>query len=220
MPNRITGMNRIIGVKDVNRVTGVVLAGGKSTRLPHKLFLSLRNGRPLYASAVDLLLDAGVSPVMLVAEEFFHTFRSINGKLYGRRAPELIIDSGEGIGPALRCMRRHSALPLLVLCGDNVYGAGTLDVDLGNVPWAAVNARAERHGLDGFVDGVGWVHRPARADGFVPLTTPWYFPQAELEGNTAVELLTAAGAHPLRIDDPEWRDLGTPESFAAYYRGP
>lgn len=206
---------------------GIVLMGGRSTRFPNKLFLSTRNGVPLFVEALDLLVSLGldtialcVNPsIQLVVREILENIRP---NAFDRAYFEL--DSYNGIVPVLN--KGLQPASCVVVCGDNVYGKTTVETCQRMMfRWEAesyytsycVCSNVVQDGLDGYnlERRFGWVSRSEPRH--LALRTPWFLSQGAVDSKDLLSLLMNKRAEPIMIEDQCWSDLGTPESVERYY---
>lgn len=210
----------------MTKTTYLILAGGHSTRVPGKIYLSqIGFGcEPLFLSAVNIADQACDEDrdqiIVLVAPGQESTVtRMCSG--YDVRVDT---DNHSGIVQAVRSYLSPTRR-LVVLCGDNVYGpetAAALQQEREGC-WVSVQTLSldRQRELDGYDRlSSAWVSRGMVKD--VALTTPWVFsPGTTIPAiaTTVPYALNEVHAVPVTVDDPEWRDLGTPEEVRRYYEG-
>jgi len=195
------------------RVAGVVLAAGRSTRMGRpKLALPLA-GRPLVRHAVDAALAAGLAEVVVVLGA---DAAAVGGALAGADERVRVVvnprpESGQGT--SLRCG--------LAALGAAVDGAAVL---LGDQP--AVGARLIAAVVAAFRAGSAPIVRPVYGDGTpghpVVLAREVWPAAAALRGDEGARALLAA--HPdwlaaVAIDGPPPADVDTPDDYTRALRG-
>lgn len=226
----------------------LVLAGGHSTRLPNKLFLTTLNGAPVFCSVLDLLIGRSNTEIVIACIEKDERFiRGILQQRYGNRqwwnVRFLCDEEPTGLMSVLQRAAREAknlkADTFSVFCGDNIYPADWLcrsEFSILNTfsspssnPVVATVARTvsinDPSQLDGYCDKLQrWVPRHLHKD-FV-LLTPWMFGASAFDkilasqAPSVVGLLNDVGALPWYATDPTgWYDLGTMDSWEQYKRG-
>lgn len=206
--------------------------GGRSTRVPNKLFLTTREGVPLFMHSLLLLRKVRVWPVLCLHYRTVDVVTQILKRFGYRQGThyQLEVDTHNGITPTLN--RKVLTSDLVVLCGDNTYGIKTermLDqllqewtTDLTQPSFCfCVPSENEINELDGYRNRhpEGWVHRTQTKD--FDLRTPWVLRRNTGEQNSAtvLEFLNKQRAVPILVEDPEWNDLGTQSKVEEYYSG-
>lgn len=208
---------------------GVVLAGGKSTRMPHKLWLcECQSGVNIVVANLELMNKyCGLNKRVVCLNQDDHAFSKMI-----RRYDSLVsqhLDSYTGF----QCLNELLQIDdLCVLCGDNVYGDVTWNAIALHkrtgphaTAYAAVNKLTRHTQLDKY-DPITkrWVDRDTQLGAFaynanMRLTTPWFIPKGyEVKHDRIVDCLNDWRALPLVVNDPKWHDLGTPESVKEYYK--
>ncbi len=204
---------------------GVLLAGGRATRLPNKVLLPTRSG-PMAIQALEHMKAAGCTKLVVLDQPC-----SLLGDVLADHPLEhtTVIDNFSGINNALSNIADMfpTNLRYAVFCADNVYPKNEQAAaknDTGN--YAIVRPIREdlAQGLD-FWAGDHWAERKARSTqiGALSLTTPWVFSYANLklaaEYKSIIEFFNECEVRPIMRGAKGWADLGTPESFAHYWRG-
>lgn len=199
---------------------GLVLCGGKALRLPHKLFLTMKNGEPLYTSAMDTVLSYGMEPVLAIPRNREAIFKTLNQYFFPGENIRLVFDDYGGLPALLKTMNTKED-DLAVFCGDNIYPRKWLSqVETGT---AYVRARqATDVELDGYQlkeQEWKWVHRTEPIT--FSLLTPWIFDRRTvISGNSLIEILNTAHIFPYVTEDQGWLDLGTEAALERYYASP
>ena len=195
---------------------GVVLAGGKSERVPYKIFLSQKNNKPLYRSSLDLLKKTFLKKTVITNREnyLWHTT--------DLSLSEMKEDNYSGIVAVINSVLKDQ--DACVVCADNIYGDVTLYTLLNHIKENHFGAFARYvdsdRGPTGELDGWSsklqrWVNRGEEMD--LELTTPWLIPKGVVEADNVVDLLNKKQLKPIICNDPEWYDLGTMKSLEEYY---
>lgn len=201
---------------------GVILCGGKSTRLHHKLWLCRKDtGMNIVVAAGQTLGYAkfvGMDMIFCV-NEWDHALHDLIKRQF--TTARLHADNHRGLSVLTDLSKEDD---LVVLCGDNVYGMTTVECINEcsrefTYPMAAVNpSKPDPVHLDAYHKGQGrWVLRSHDLINAISLTTPWFFPRGTEIRDNIVETLNVIGAVPHVVDDREWYDLGTPEKVKEYY---
>ena len=224
-------MKRQVLESEVQRdLLGVVLAGGAATRLPNKVLLPMLDLRPVIFSGLELLERAGCAEVAVVIPPFSAIAPVIRrAKL---RAQLHIVTQAEltgvphAISLAARAVNFHFQR-VLAVCADNVFPSdfplprvgwmlerSSVSV-ISSVPWwKAVHLAKERGGVfqtdatDHPRCFAGWLHL-TRRDAL----------DAKPHEET-VAFLNRVAVYPDNVGtQPGWHDIGTPESYLAYWQG-
>lgn len=193
---------------------GLILAGGRSTRVPYKMFLCQRdNKNPIIQSSVDLLINVGIKKIVAATtHEICLLLRQ-----WCLAIDEYQIDEHQGLVTVInRCLEKDDTI---IVCGDNLYGSVTtrtaervLDEERFGCFVSSVVDAKELDGWNG-----GWVGREFFSTS--RLVSPWIIPRGVVDNaSNILTLLTIKGMQPVHCDDPEWFDLGTMESLRGYYR--
>jgi hypothetical protein len=200
----------------------VVLAGGRSTRMLHKLYLCDKHGTNAVVAAGNTFLTAGYHEQDIVFclnrdDAFLHW-------MLENRFPHasFIEDDHRGLS-----VLNEIEDEKLILCGDNVYGSETrkhMCYGLTRSSSAVVNlavSKSRCFDLDQYdTSAMMWVRRgPNNTNHELnALTTPWHFmPGVQIIDNNLIHSLNAQGVTPRFVADSEWADLGTESSVKAYY---
>jgi dTDP-glucose pyrophosphorylase len=204
---------------------GVVLAGGLATRLPNKPLLPLRNHKPAITSGIDFLKRSGVNDVVVVVPPNSAIPRVLASFGYGPRF--CVQEHATGV-----CGAVAAAAPWLnplsdddrvvVTYCDNVYGESSklskIDASVANGHSVMfIDDPVKSHGLSKYSDGT-WVHDSKSnlcVAGWMLLDRRG----VELaDGAPSTEqLMNCVNGVPIRVDDPEWYDIGTVMTYAAYW---
>lgn len=195
---------------------GIILCGGKSTRLPLKLFLSDKTGWNIVLAAGRTLIRGGLreSELIFCLNEEADFLRGMIK--YCFRDAKLLFDRHAG----LRIINSLNE-DRVVLCGDNVYGE-TTEKAIKSFSWvhsaASVNRLVEPTEHLDFWTGRKWSRRSLPWDKqHAALTTPWFLKGDIKIGDNVIDTLNFYSMKPVFIDDPDWHDLGTSDSVRAYY---
>jgi hypothetical protein len=208
-------------------MTGIILAGGRSTRLPNKALLPKHNGRPLITSSVDYLVYNDVKKIVVVeAEESL--IRYVLQKLYPQVQFQFVCDNYAGIPAAISMVGQECAdNSYAICCCDNLYPAErTIPANI-DQPYAVVrqvSPNDAKH-LAKWVEGpqfTGWVDRHYSTASLVALTTPWVLTaDVCLAGAGEKDVTTWFNKFPsIRPREAElstWKDLGTEDTFIRYW---
>jgi len=103
---------------------GIILAGGKSLRLPHKILLPQREikYRPIIASSIDCTLFCDLTYIFVNKTEEKFLYEFLNNLHLLRNNIRFLIDNYNGIVSAISIIaKKHPKELLFILCGDNVY---------------------------------------------------------------------------------------------------
>lgn len=198
-------------------VRGIILCGGKATRLPNKPLLPMHDLRPLICSSVDYLRRNGIHFITLACDE-----DNLIPNVLRRTYPDTQFDVSictDGVGPAIRQAVVDFGDPegYVVLCCDNIYPVEPIpdEMDVAvtrEVPYEDL-IHLSRHCIDGT-----WVDRSGVIENTVALTTPWV-----LSAHTALRLTSVPESfNDLNIvgyemPRQEWADLGTDDTYRRYW---
>lgn len=221
-------------------MTPVVLAGGFSTRLPFKLFITQTNMEPVIMSSlrmacalfpetqIRILTNAANAPMIFKIVK--HYFKGQWASARQTPVAHIIQDEHLGVVGAIDLVRAED--DVCVFCGDNIYGGATEEACSKLLKRFSEGKQAaafgygddlcDNHRLDGFDYSENkWLPRD-RSPVF-HLTSPWLLPQGTLpsgDGDTQIiTLLNHLNAYPVCVHDTEWSDLGTVETVSKYYQG-
>lgn len=203
-------------------VRGVVLAAGLATRMPNKALLPLKNGRPAITSSIDLLLRSKIDDVVVVIPEN-SVVPDVLDAVYGCLSPSFVVQSGalgypNAVGHALR--DREPADVVVVTCCDNVYSNDetVLLTELTNVactrrvPYWRASQLAKWSALHAWTkDG------PSRVC-FAGYAVFYGLSVDQCHYTTTVDMLNALRVEPLPQLLGDWYDIGTVETYTAYWR--
>lgn len=218
------------------KLLGVVLAGGKATRLANKALLPIRGHKILIESSIDYLLR--VMPVndIVISERKDFSIQSIIKDRYPRLSFMYHQDSFSGILAVLIDVAKEAKLrgytKIVVVCCDNIYPEEILHPCALNKNTSSVIIRqvsslnALRH-LDQYNSRCEWLRkqdpRANKKDNYA-ITTPWIIDVKHLEGLQAdlytdiVELFSVLRFNTLIMPLENWADLGTEETYKEYWR--
>lgn len=207
---------------------GIVLAGGLATRLPNKPLLPLRSGKPVITSSLDLFVRSGVKKTIVVITPNSVIPYVLGGTHYDGMILEYATQTeATGVPHAMThaVVGREKDETYVMSCCDNVYGLKEKIETLSQPP--CVNVRCESpskaiHLAKCNVVDWRWFNDPY--DFNRPCVAGWMiFKQCHImqakPGMITVDFLNLIGAQPITIsEDYEWWDVGTPETYFAYWR--
>ena len=192
---------------------GLLLIGGKSTRLPGKCFLPMKDGMPVFMSALNLFGKTKIKEVVIpVLPGHVKLFERIIDRFLGHMSfplvePIFTVDSQSGVCNAITRTAETADDDLFVLCGDNIYGFDVPESLMkGGVAVRQMRPEFSRH--------LAFYNEE-------PLITPWVLPglwarQAYLY-DSVPRFLNAQRAPHVYIQEGEWWDIGTEETYEAYW---
>lgn len=194
---------------------GILLAGGLATRLPNKPLLPQRDGRPVCFSGLDYLLRHKANPIAVVVPP-----SSVIVDVIAAHYPDAPINfiyqpEARGVGDAINLAATAND-SMMIVSADNIYPADeTITSPDEKGPHVIVRRVAAwripylvRVGPDGKLTRTG--------PGKLALTSPWViFPghRFSLEGWPDLE-----GSRLIELPGKDWWDIGTPDTYAAYWR--
>lgn len=193
---------------------GLVLAGGRSTRVPYKMFLTDREGKgSISLSSIRLVRNLGITPTIVTNEIYVNQFKRLN-------IGDVQLDKFEGVVSILN----HSIVKddLLVVCADNVYGETSTSLARECIRrriFGCFTGQSTSEELDiwSFDKWLNRYKNPAKSRRDV-LTSPWIIPRGDaIQTDDLIDWLNAKGLGPIPVKDQEWFDLGTLESLKEYY---
>lgn len=206
----------------IDKVQGVMLAGGFSERLQFKGLLPGREDAYIFQNALTRLLRT-CGDVLVVG-----TPSGILKKfLPPINAVHLLSDNHQGVLGALSFAAQNTNRSrLLFVHWDNIYPEQDWNTFLSQHR-KAVAVRpvspARRKDLDGFLLPHGWVHRSHldwMSRGEFALSTPWVLPRSLAESahtsNSLTTFLNDNNVPSVSMQSEGWTDIGTPEAYAAY----
>lgn len=205
------------------KVLGLVLAGGKSTRFNHKLFLThLETNRPVVYRAMRFASEFCSNVYVSCSADNLKALRHLFS------SSRLLVDSKqEGIVPIIESFRQKAKEEdyshIFVVCGDNIYplhwerlALYVLDPLESLVCTAEVPIK-QTHMINNENRIVSKCHIWKRS-----LLTPWILSTATNAFSNTIDLrpyLNSFNPEKCLVEDTTgWADLGTPESVEAYYR--
>ena len=191
---------------------GVVLAGGKATRLNNKILLPLKSGYPMICSSIDYLLRLKLQKIVILDKEL-SILPKLLYQLYGEL--EFMTDNFSGIPSALRSLADKYKAELIVVCADNIYSVESVPLieNSGVVRKVPV---AESQRLTTFVDGK-WVRGQVSG---TALTTPWILNSVSIQLSVSdglEDLFNELKIRPNLCPANKWADLGTEDSYLRYW---
>jgi len=204
---------------------GIVLAGGNATRLPNKPLLPLHNGKPAITSGIDLLLRSGITTVDIVIApnspipDILRKYYELNFRF---------IEQKDALGVPLAISQ---ILPfdfqtwdkfVVVFC-DNVYGKDYL---------IQTNDERRGHTIMKLDDGIKakslsrYINGLWTQGNFGPSTSclaGWMILNLKMLSaahhySNTIDFLNGTKAKPIKIEDPDWWDIGTLETYTDYWR--
>lgn len=217
---------------DTGYTMGVILAGGKATRLPNKPLLPMHNGRPLICSSVDYLVGQGSQSILVLDAPDSIIVHVLIG-LYPSIRFHRLVDGFKGIPAALALAARSLGAEftkLFVVCCDNIYPDNeyltTPSLDRSYAVIREVSAadavhlaKWEKKSQD---DPGRWLPREAATRSRFALTTPWILRKEDAlrgdEFSEVTELFNAIDCQPKTAPRGSWKDLGTEDTFIRYWK--
>lgn len=205
---------------------GIVLAGGLATRLPNKVLLPMKDMRPAIFSSIELFKRSKVSNIVVVIPP-----NSVIPDVLGNDFMYVIQDEARGVPDAIEKAKNGWASAMgdidvhfHVSCADNVYHSEEIIDEKQLTADAAASVRllppfVVRHlsryspKRKQFVTAAADAHAPCVA-GVMSFYGPAFVPEVD-----TVRWLNAMKAKPFAYAGPWW-DIGTVETYAAYWRTP
>jgi len=207
---------------------GVMLAGGKATRLPNKPLLPTRhNGLPMAVNAARQLLDNGMRHIVVVRNPKDKALEHVLLNYFGACGPMTLVDDDyAGVTGAIAkgCAKINEDL-YAVFCCDNIYPDEKYPAERG--AYVRHLAPDRQKDLDLF-DTFSKEYCPR--GGILPnnwkfkaLTTPWIIDSHDAQSADAytnvLDWLNSIRL-PARHGAPGWDDLGTPQAYEDYWNQP
>lgn len=202
---------------------GILLAGGNATRLPNKVLLPQRDGRPVCFAGLDYLLRHGADPVHVVVPP-----SSVVVDVIAEHYPDANLNfiyqpEARGVGDAINLVSARDGLAMITMA-DNIYPPSEVVPSAG--PYAVVR-RVAAWRLPHLVrltderpDALGQARPPEltrTGPGRRALTSPWLIAiggkQLSPEGWPDLN-----GARFIELPAAGWWDIGEPNLYAAYWR--
>ena len=196
---------------------GIVLAGGKATRLPNKPLLPMHNGKPVITSGIDFLWHNGVREITVVVpprSPIKHVLRM----WYDRHIDYVVQWEPLGVPQAIAIGAQDE--PVLVVFCDNVYSLVRSTIpDLTGHTVMTVDDPIKARDLSKY-DGErsAFVHEAASTiclAGFMVVQPDALAVAHHFKDN--ITFLNAVGAVPFTWSDDEWWDLGTADAYRRYW---
>ena len=199
---------------------GVVLAGGKSTRLNNKILLPMNTESmdPIICSGLDMLLRSSIKTIYVLDKEV-----SILEPMLKKLGYNNLIFRRDNFDGILYCMNQlalenPSAL-FYIVCADNIYPP----TEVWNPHKECVITR--------MVDGRDAVHLTTMENGFwypagysdslLALTTPWFIKAETFLDNhyciSMTEFLTKTKMPFHVVERAGWADLGTEDTYIRHW---
>lgn len=200
---------------------GIVLAAGKSERLPNKVLLPSLSGRPVIDSAIEYCRTHADGYCVVhnggpIASYLGSTACHARNRLIFQEEPRGVISSIQAGVKSLRLVM--SDVKFLVTFGDNIYSIdeeprlGCASIRDGR------KLGPSSHQLDGWYNG--WVDREKGATwkfaGWLYL--PIQQMQVVLSRDSLIQGMNAMNVTAFPCTS-EWHDVGTPEAYEHYMRG-
>jgi hypothetical protein len=206
---------------------GILLAGGAATRLPNKPLLPQKNLKPVCFSGVDYLLRHKVDYIAVVIPPSSVLVDVITSYYSDTRFVFVHQPEPSGVGDAINLVQRSSLA--MVVMADNIYPetehvpmkmmTQSPSITVRSVPaWRAAHlVRVSEYG------GVLTRSRPGR----LALSTPWllepvnnHFSKEAWEDFSRYYKMgtTEKLFHQVELPGKDWWDVGTPDTYAAYWR--
>jgi hypothetical protein len=193
--------------------TGVLLAGGKATRLPNKVLLPQRDGRPVCFSGLDYLIRHGCDPIHIVIPPA-SVIVDVIAKHYKFDSLNFIHQpDATGVGDALNLIPEPIDGHAMIVMGDNIYPV----TEVVDAAWPfVVVRRVPAWRLPHLVRVTKDGKLTRTAPGALALSTPWAIPidgQYSSEGWPDLTDQTK-----VELPGEEWHDIGTVETYTHYWR--
>lgn len=207
---------------------GVMLAGGLATRLPNKPLLPLRNLKPAITSGLDFFKRSGIDDVYVVIPPSSPIPDVLAA--FGYHVKYCVQSTPTGVCGAIATLQasRPSMVNLndddrlIVTYCDNVYDELSVMPEMHNVASGHsimyIENEVKSHALSKYNDGV-WVHdskSPWCVAGWMVLDE--HARQLAASMTSTEMLLNAAHGVPIRVAAAGWWDIGTIETYSAYWR--
>lgn len=196
--------NQGLGWPKVEGTRGVLLAAGASTRMPNKLMLSTREGRPVVESGIRLLERSGCETITVVVSP-------------DSLIPDLVkcdtVVQPEPLGVCDAIKVANITGRTIIAFGDNVYPEDEV-VPAWLAPCAAsIRFLPYRNQLDGW--NRTWV---ARDEYPAWKLAGWYVVDRVIEELSSIEYLNCLNAMPFITKADGWYDIGTEEAYQEYLK--
>lgn len=215
---------------------GVILAGGKSTRFPHKLFLPQKERTyiPIISSAIKLCENNCETTYIVINRNDLNWLPDLlfNMNIINANKIKFIEDNNSGIPAAINLVaNKHQFDKLFICCGDNIYDKIIVDSTKEKAFIKRVPLDVAKH-LTIYTDNSGMYWPKGTANWhslidqqnkfYMALITPWLisacrFVNSDISGCTIEYLLSKWYIEPeFTYDDNKWFDIGTFESYERY----
>jgi hypothetical protein len=196
---------------------GVLLAGGAATRLPNKALLPMKDLRPVCFSGVDYLKRHNVNyiavitpPNSVIVDILEDYYPAVNFAFNYQAEPT-------GVGDAINLVKCDKTMGMIVMA-DNIYPPDEV-IHESNMSRPYVVIRQVPAWRLPHLVCVKTNGRFTRSGpGYAALSTPWVI-------NVGEEMFASQEAWPdlqgvarLTMPGGLWWDVGTPETYAAYWR--
>lgn len=172
----------------------IILAGGKSTRVACKVYMTMKNGQPLYMSAVEAARQlADAITIWINEHQWMPDLMDVEVKRDAHGGIQKILD--------------QYPKGTYVLFADNIYGQATIDAAK-ELPYGhAITCPMQHDQLDYWAEGKWWSYEDGPGSGF-GMASPWKLGHSRKKGD-----LKPFGP----IYDPAWLDLGTETAVRRYF---
>ncbi len=224
----------------MNQLKCAILAAGDSTRLPNKLLLPIKNGGPLFTSAMSFAKRHVKNPdiCFVFKPESLITAMYDSDTRYTDYGEPVYQHYARGVCEAIKLVHQEFYHPILdnpsmeyhdilFLLGDNIFSdhaqvfpQGGVTSLVGVVPVEHIDPEALPH-LDGYNRQQGeWVRRGAQMDYVIAggyLLRHEDMKLCSWEGDL-IEYFNKINASMWELDTTgAWTDLGTPEAYRSYW---
>lgn len=213
---------------------GIILAGGKAKRFPHKLLLPQRTikFKPIIASAIAYASSCCEKTYILVNsidENFIHKFLKNLNLLNNKIA--FLTDNYNGIPAAISIVaKRHPYEMLFILCGDNIYKDQYFNLSKEQTAIRSYDKKRIKqlsiYHSGQYINCTEQEHRvllTVDLEYYFALTTPWilqakrFLNKEELQYLKLIEHCLTKWHIPAMIYPSDfWWDIGTFEAYQAY----
>lgn len=215
---------------------GVVLAGGRASRLPNKALLPIYGGFPMICSGITYLLDNNVRKIVVMEPPdgsilrwlVPHIFNKIPATMF-----QFATDYYDGVVGGIQCAAPFASEgePVMYVCCDNIYPTKEQNLDPSWVTDTAI-VRSVPSGWYDHLDryevsitgGGEWKHRTNIVDenaNVYALTTPWVLSYKTVKEaykyDALIDFFNGEKITPVVLPKQDWQDLGTVESYTDFW---
>jgi NDP-sugar pyrophosphorylase family protein len=214
-------------------VKGIILAGGKATRLPNKPILPIRHNMLAVESSINLYHRSGIHDIYIVVPPN-HVLPQILSHRHGYTFKYVYQPRPDGVPGAIMAVLAQfpSITSFFVSCCDNVYhdeefiDVHNIEIQKTTVPLIVTRncSPADMHRLSGWDEASQqWQHPATNVQCFAGWT---YYPSASAftqayaqlqDSGSCIELINALKAKPFHLDQTWWYDIGTVQAYREYW---